>query len=217
MKEGLGLKNLRLIIGNSMGGMQAWMWGVKHPEMMDALVPMASQPTEMAARNWMMRRLLVETIRNDPEYNNGDYTKQPRSMKIANTMYAVGTNGGTLAFQKAAPTSAAADKFVDDRLAAPFNPDANDYLYAWESSRGYNPAPGLEKIQAAVLAINSADDERNPPETGVTEAAMKRIKNARMLLIPASEETRGHGTTAFAKFYAKELREFLDKVPQRGM
>ena len=217
VKEGLGVKRLRLIIGNSMGGMHAWMWGVKHPDMMDALVPMASQPTEMAARNWMMRRLLIETIRNDPDYNNGDYTKQPRSMKIANLIYGLGTNGGTLFLQKAAPTRAAADKFVDDRLAAPFNPDANDYLYAWESSRDYNPAPGMEKIQAAVLAINSADDERNPPETGITDAAMKRIKNARLLLIPPSEETRGHGTTAFAKFYAKELREFLDKVPQRGM
>lgn len=215
--EGLGIKRLRLIIGNSMGGMQAWIWGGKYPAMMDALVPMASQPTEMASRNWMMRRLLVETIRNDPDYADGNYGKQPRSMKIANQMYAIGTNGGTLAFQKAAPTRALADKLVDERLAAPFNADANDYVYAWDSSRDYNPAPGLEKIDAAVLAINSADDERNPPETGITEAALKRIKNVQLLLIPASEATRGHGTTAFAKFYTKELREFLAKVPQRAM
>jgi homoserine O-acetyltransferase len=164
-----------------------------------------------------MRRLLIETIRNDPDYNNGNYTAQPRSMKIASQFYAIGTSGGMLAFQKLAPTSEAADKIVNDRLALPMNADANNYLYAWESSRDFDPSPGLEKIEAAVLAINSADDERNPPETGVTEAALKRIKNAKLLLIPASEATRGHGTTAFAKFYAKELGEFLGKVPQRGM
>ena len=217
LSEGLGIKRLRLIIGNSMGGMHAWIWGVKHPRYMDALAPMASQPTAMASRNWMMRRLLIETVRNDPDYANGDYTAQPRSLKIANYMYAIGTNGGTLNYQKQLPTSAQADKFIDERLAAPLNVDANNYLYAWESSRDYDPAPGLEKIEAAVLAINAADDERNPPETGITEAALKRIKNAQLLLIPASEATRGHGTTAFAKFYAKELAEFLQKVPQRGM
>jgi homoserine O-acetyltransferase len=217
LSEGLGIKHVRLIIGNSMGGMHTWIWGVKHPGYMDALAPMASQPTEMASRNWMMRRLLTETIRRDPEYANGDYTAQPRSLKIANTMYGIATNGGTLAYQKQAPTRAAADKFVDERLAAPLNVDANNYLYAWESSRDYDPSPGLEKIEAAVLAINSADDERNPPETGITDAALKRIKNAKLLLIPASEATRGHGTTAFAKFYAKELGEFLQKVPQRAM
>jgi homoserine O-acetyltransferase/O-succinyltransferase len=215
--EGLGIKRLRLIIGNSMGGMHAWIWGGKYPDMMDAMVPMAAQPTEMASRNWMMRRLLIETIRNDPEYAGGDYTQQPRSMRVANQMYAIGTNGGTLAFQKAAPTRAAADKLVDDRLAAAFNADANDYLYAWDSSRDYNPAPNLANIQAVVLAINAADDERNPPETGVTEAAMKRVKNGQLLLIPASEETRGHGTTAFARFYKRALQDFLAMVPQRGM
>jgi homoserine O-acetyltransferase/O-succinyltransferase len=215
--EGLGLKHVRLIIGNSMGGMHAWLWGEKYPGFMDALVPMASQPTAMAARNWMMRRLMLETIRNDPEYNNGDYTSQPRSMKIANLLYGIGTNGGTLAYQKAAPTRELADKFVDDRLAAPFTPDANDYVYAWDSSRDYNPGPGLERIEAPVLVINAADDERNPPETGVTEAALKRVRNAQLLLIPASTDTRGHGTTAFAKFYKTQLQEFLQKVPQRSM
>ena len=217
LSEGLGVKHVRLIIGNSMGGMHAWIWGEKYPDYMDALVPMASQPTEMAARNWMMRRLLIETIRTDPEYAGGNYMSQPRSAKIANYLYGIGTNGGTLAYQKLVPTRAAADKFVDERLAAPFAADANDYVYAWDSSRDYNPAPNLEKITASVLLINAADDERNPPETGITEAALKRVKNAQLLLIPASEETRGHGTTAMAKFYKKELGEFLAKVPQRGM
>jgi homoserine O-acetyltransferase len=217
LTEGLGVKHLRLIIGNSMGGMHAWIWGGTYPGYMDALVPMAAQPTAMAARNWMMRRMMIETIRHDPDYRNGDYSAQPQAMKLASIMYGIGTSGGTLAYQKAAPTAQAADKLIDERLAAPFTADANNFIYAWESSRDYDPAPNLEKIEAAVLAINAADDERNPPETGITEAALKRIRNARLLLIPASEETRGHGTTASAKFYARELADFLQTVPQRGM
>jgi len=217
IKEGLGIGHLRLIIGNSMGGMHTWIWGVKYPDYMDALAPMASQPSAMSSRNWMMRRLLIETIRSDPDYDNGNYTTQPRSAKLANVFFAIGTNGGTLAYQKLAPTREAADKLVDQRLAAPFLADANDYLYAWESSRDYNPSPGLERVQAALLAINAADDERNPPESGIMERELKRVKNGRLYLIPASEETRGHGTTGMAKFYKNELQQFLEKVPQRAM
>ena len=217
VKEGLGIRHLRLVIGNSMGGMHAWIWGVKYPDATDALVPMASQPTEMASRNWMLRRLMIETIRSDPDYNNGDYTAQPRSMKLASVFYATATNGGTLAYQKLAPTRAQADKLVDDRLAAPFRVDANDFIYAWESSRDYNPSAGLERITAALLAINAADDERNPPESGLTDNALKRVKNGRLYLIPASEETRGHGTTAMARFYKQQLEELLRTAPQRAM
>jgi len=217
LTEGLGIKRVRLVIGNSMGGMHTWIWGEKYPEFMDALAPMASQPTAMAARNWMLRRFMIETIRRDPDYANGDYKTQPKSMHVAAQFYSTATSGGTLAFQKLAPTGAQADRLVDERLAAPFTADANDYIYAWESSKDYDPAPNLEKIKAAVLCINAADDERNPPETGVTEAALKRIKNAQLLLIPPSEETRGHGTTAQARFYTKELRAFLDAVPRRAM
>ena len=125
--------------------------------------------------------------------------------------------GGRLAYQKAAPTREKADALLDGRLAAPFTADANDFLYQWDSSRDYNPAPGLERIEAPLLAINSADDERNPPETGITEAALKRVKNGRIYLIPASEETRGHGTTGMAKFYKKQLQEFLETAPRRTM
>jgi homoserine O-acetyltransferase len=163
-----------------------------------------------------MRRLMIETIRQDPGYNNGDYTAQPKSMKLANVFYATGTNGGTLWYQKVAPTREKADKLVDERLAAPFNADANDFIYAWESSDAYDPTPGLDKISAPLLLINAADDERNPPETGITEAAMKRVKNGRLLLIPASEETRGHATTGMAKFYTKELAAFLETAPRRA-
>jgi homoserine O-acetyltransferase len=213
--EGLGIRHLRLVLGNSMGGMHTWIWGVTYPDFMDALVPMASQPTEMAARNWMMRRLLIEAIRNDPDYNDGDYTKQPGSMKLANVTFAIGTSGGTLAYQKLAPSREMADKLVDERLAAPFQADANDFIYQWESSRDYNAAPGLEHIQAPLLAINSADDERNPPETGVMDRELKRVKNGRLYLIPASDATRGHGTTAMAKFWKDQLAEFLQTAPRR--
>jgi homoserine O-acetyltransferase len=218
LKDGLKIKHLRLVIGNSMGGMQTWMWGEKYPTEMDALAPMASQPTAMASRNWMLRRMLVETIRNDPEYNNGDYTKQPRFLHIANVWFGIATNGGSSAYQKMAPDNAKADKIVDNRLAAPMKADANDFIWAWASSADYDAAPDLEKIQASVLAINSADDERNPPETGVEENAMKRVKNGKIYLIPESADTRGHGTTgSLAKFYAKPLQDLLQTAPQKAM
>ena len=217
LTEGLGVKHLRLVIGNSMGGMQTWMWGVQHPEFMDALVPMASQPTEMSSRNWMMRRLIIDSIHNDPDYNGGNYTTQPKSAQFASVFFGIGTSGGNLAYQKAAPTRDAADKLLDARLKAPFRADANDTLYQWDSSRDYNPSPKLERIEAAVLAINAADDERNPPETGIMERELKRLKNGKLLLIPASENTAGHGTTGSAKHYAQALREFLQSVPKRAM
>ncbi len=215
--EGLHIRHVRLIIGNSMGGMHAWIWGAEHPDFMDAIVPMASQPTAMSSRNWMLRRLIIDTIRNDPEWKNGDYTAQPKAFRAAAVFYNIATNGGTLAFQKAAPTREAADKLLDARLAAPFAFDANDFLYQWDSSRDYNPAPKLDRIKASVLAINSADDERNPPETGLMERELKRIPNAKLYLIPASEQTSGHGTTANAKFYKQQIEELMKSAPKRAM
>ena len=214
--EHLGIKHLRAIIGNSMGGMHTWIWGVKYPNAMDALIPMACQPTEMSSRNWMLRRLIVDSIRNDPDWNNGNYTKQPRSAQFASVFFGLATNGGNLALFKAAPTRVQADAILDARLKAAFPADANDVLYQWDSSGDYNPAPGLERIEAAVLAINAADDERNPPETGVMERSLKRVKNAQYLLIPASEQTAGHGTTGQAKWYKAQVAEFLQKAPRRG-
>jgi homoserine O-acetyltransferase len=215
--EGLGVRHLRLVIGNSMGGMHAWIWGVKYPHAMDALVPMASQPTAMAARNWMLRRLMLETIRNDPDYRGGDYTAQPRMMKYAINAYQVASGGGTLGYQTLAPTTAKADQMIDDRLATPVTADANDFIYQWEASHDYDPSGSLERIEATVLAINAADDERNPPETGVTDAALKRIKNGRLYLIPASTATRGHQTTGNAAFYKQQLQELLQMAPQHTM
>ncbi len=214
--EGLGIRHLRLVLGNSMGGMQTWIWGVRYPEFMDALVPMACQPTEMAGRNWMMRRLIIDTVRNDPAWNQGNYTTQPRSLQAANVFFGIATSGGSQAYHKMAPTREAADKLVDARLATPLPADANDYLYQWESSRDYNPAPGLERIQAPLLAINSADDERNPPELGIMERELRRVKNARLHLIPGSEETHGHGTTFMAKFWKTQLQQLLEAAPRKA-
>ncbi len=215
--EGLGIKHLRLVIGNSMGGMHTWIWTERYPQMMDAAVPMASQPTAMAARNWMLRRAMLETIRNDPDYKDGNYTSQPRMMKYAIAAYRFASAGGTLAYQALAPTSAQADKMVDEQLAMTVTADANDYIYQWDASHDYDPSAGMEKIEATLLAINAADDERNPPETGVTEAAVKRIRNGKIYLIPASTETRGHLTTGNAKFYAGQLKELLQSAPQKTM
>jgi len=213
--EGLGLRHLRLVLGNSMGGMHTWLWGVTWPEFMDALVPMASQPVEMSGRNWMLRRLLIDSIRNDPDWKGGDYTTQPRALRSANVFFGIATSGGSQSYYKLAPTREAADKLVADRLAAPFTADANDFLYQWDASRDYNPSPGLERISAALLAVNSADDERNPPELGIMERELKRIRSARFYLIPAGPETRGHATTAMAKFWSAQLRELLETAPTR--
>jgi homoserine O-acetyltransferase len=215
--EKLGLKHLRLVLGNSMGGMHAWLWGTTHPDFVDAIVPMASQPTAMASRNWMMRRLLIEAIRNDPDYKGGDYTTQPRSLTFANVAFGLATSGGSLGYQAMAPTAAKADELVSFRLSQPFTADANDYLYQWESSRDYDPSADLERIKAATLAINSADDERNPPESGLMEQALKRIPGARYYLIPASGETRGHGTTGLPRFWKDQLGAWLPGVPRHAM
>lgn len=213
VKEGLGIPHLRLVMGNSMGGMHSWVWATRYPDYMDAVAPMASQPTAMSSRNWMLRRLIIDGIRNDPAWQGGNYTTQPTAFRSAAVFYNIATNGGTLATQKLAPTRAAADKVLDERLAAPFNADANDYLYQWEASADYDPSPGLGKIKARVLAINAADDERNPPETGLMDGALKQIPNARLFLIPASVDTRGHGTTGMAKFYAAPLADLLKTAP----
>ena len=209
IKEGLGIKHLRLVIGNSMGGMHAWLWAEKYPDMMDAVVPMASQPTAMASRNWILRRMMIETIRNDPDYNNGNYASQPRMMKYAVAAYGFASSGGTLAYQEQAPTTATADKMVDERLAAPLTTDANDFIYQWQASHDYDASAKLSRIEAVLLAINSVDDERNPPETGVTIDALSHVKSGKLYLIPASTETRGHGTTANAKFYKDQIERLL--------
>ena len=213
VKEHLGVRHLRLVLGNSMGGMQTWIWGERYPDDMDALVPMASMPTAMSSRNWMMRRMIIDSVRNDPEWNNGNYAKQPRNLQATLVYFGIATSGGTQAWFAAAPTREKADALLDQRLKQPLAGDANDILYQWDSSKDYDPAPGLEQIQAAVLVINSADDERNPPELGVLDREMQRVRNGRVVLIPASDQTRGHGTTGIARFWKKDLAAFLQAQP----
>jgi homoserine O-acetyltransferase len=212
VEEGLGIHHLRLVMGYSMGGMETWLWGERHPGFMDALVPMASQPSPMASRNWMLRRMLIETIKNDPGYRDGNYTEQPREARIAYATHLIASAGGTLADQAQFPTREQADTYVDT-LVSVLNIDANDLLYAYAASSDYDPSPDLGRITAPTLAINSADDERNPPETGIMETYLAQVKGARLLLVPASTETRGHGTLVISKFYAAALGDFLKTLP----
>jgi homoserine O-acetyltransferase len=214
LTEHLGIKHVRMVIGNSMGGMEVWMWAGQHPDFMDIAVPMASLPTEMASRNWMMRRMIIDSIRNDPDWKNGEYTTQPKSPKFASVYYQIAMNGGNFGHFKNAPTRAQADKLIEQRMAAPFTADANDTLYAWESSGDYNPSANLEKIQATLLAINAADDERNPLELGILDREMKRVKHGRIRVITTTESGAGHGATGNAKLYAKDLRDVLGSAPR---
>jgi homoserine O-acetyltransferase len=216
LTEHLGVRHLKLVIGQSMGGMHAWIWGEMYPDFVSTLVPMASQPTAMAGRNWMLRRMMIETIRADPAYNNGNYTEQPASLKYAQSFFSLATGGGTQTLHRQAPTRAAADKIVDARLAERSSVDANDLIYAYDASRDYDPSPKLETIKAKVLAINAADDERNPVELGILARELKRVKNGRYYEVPASAETRGHGTTGDAKFWKHLLPELLNGTATAG-
>lgn len=210
LTEHLNVRHLKLIIGQSMGGMHGWIWGYKYPDFMDVLVPMGSQPTAMAGRNWVLRRMMIEMIKADPAYNNGNYTEQPPSSRLTAAFFSLATGGGTRAIQNAAPTREKADQIVEKRLAQRFNADANDYIYAYSASRNYDPSPHLDEIRARVLAINAADDERNPIELGILEREIKRVKNGRYYEIPASTETRGHGTSGDARWWKHLLPELLN-------
>lgn len=212
--ETMGIQHLRLVMGNSMGGMHTWLWGILYPGKMDALVPMACRPSAMSGRNWILRRLIVEAIRSDPNYLLGDYKTQPPSARLASIFLSFATNGGELALQAAAPNRERADAMLDAQLAAPFSADANDVIYQWEASGDFDASPKLDRITAQVLAINSEDDERNPPALGLMEGAMQRVHHSRYLLIPASAHTSGHGTTWNARWYATHLADFLREAPR---
>jgi homoserine O-acetyltransferase len=209
LTEGLGVNHLRLVIGTSMGGMHTWLWGETYPEFMDALMPLASLPTQIAGRNRVWRRTAIDAIRNDPEWNNGDYTSQPQGLRTAAALlWLVGSN--PILRQKAAPTLAQADAVLDDYVATYLRTgDANDILYALESSADYDPGPGLETIVAPLLAVNSADDLVNPPELGILEHEITRVPHGRAVVIPLSEQTVGHGTHTKAVVWQHYLDELL--------
>lgn len=214
LTEHLGVGHVRLVLGNSMGGMHTWLWGEKYPDFMDALMPLASEPAAMSGRNWMLRRMVIDSIRNDPEWRDGNYEKQPSAFRRAQVFFGIATAGGALALYNATPTRERADAELNRRLGLASQADANDVLYQYESSRDYDPAPQLEKIAARLVAINSADDERNPPELGVMERAMKRVKNGRYVLLPITADSRGHGTTGNSKLWARYLAELLAPTVQ---
>jgi homoserine O-acetyltransferase len=211
--EGLNVDHLRLVMGTSMGCMHAWVWGERYPTFVDGLVPLACAPTQIAGRNRMMRKMIIDAIRADPDWHGGDYTTPPtRALRTALAMLFIMTSS-PMTQQKAAPTRDAADayitKYVDDRLRTI---DANDMLYAFDASREYDPSPKLETIRASVLAINSADDVVNPPELGLMEKLMPRVPHGRYILIPTSEQTRGHGTHSLPAVWKGYLAEFLQQL-----
>jgi homoserine O-acetyltransferase len=212
LTKGLGVEHLRLIFGTSMGCMHSLVWGETYPDFMDALMPMACLPVEIAGRNRMWRKMVIDAIKNDPEWQGGEYRQEPKqALRTAEDLLII-AGSAPLAMQKSYPTRAAADQFVDDYFAARFaNLDANDLLYQVNASRNYDPRTRLEEIRARVTWINSADDFINPPELGIAEREAKRLKNGKFILIPAGEETHGHGSHTWAVLWRDELAELLEK------
>lgn len=213
LEQGLGVRHLRLILGTSMGCMHAWVWGTTRPGYADALVPLACLPTQIAGRNRMFRRMAMDDIRLDPAWQGGEYTTQPPGLTAAlQILFVMGS--APLVQQAQAPTQHAADSVITTFLAARRKAtDANDFLYQFDSSRDYDPSALLARVRVPVLAINSADDEINPPDLGIMERLIPRAPNARYVLIPAGPTTRGHGTHTQAAVWKGELARFLDALP----
>ena len=208
LTEHLSIKHMRLIMGTSMGAMHSWMFGEMYPDFMDALMPLASAPVEIAGRNRILRRMIIDSIRDDPEWKNGDYDKPPHGLIGAQYGLTMMTSS-PLQMLKQDPTRAKADAAFDRLKEQAMRKDANDTIYQFESSNDYNPQPDLEKITARLFAINSADDQVNPPELGILEREIKRVKNGRYILIPISDQTRGHGTHSIAKLWKQYVVEIL--------
>ncbi|HEX6535613.1 MAG TPA: alpha/beta fold hydrolase [Gemmatimonadaceae bacterium] len=215
LTEGLGVNHLRLVMGTSMGGMHTWMWGEMYPAFMDGLVPLASEPAQIAGRNRMLRRMIMDDITSDPEWKGGEYTAEPRGLAAAMQVLFVMTSS-PLRLQLAAPTRDSADAYIrrwEENILK--REDANDVLYAFDASRDYDPSVALEKIEAPLLAINSADDQVNPPEIGITKRLMPRVRHGTFWLIPTSEQTRGHGTHTDAAVWGKRFGAFLASLRER--
>src|SRR5580692_7175103 len=212
LTEGLGVNHLRVILGTSMGCMHSFVWGETYPDFMDALMPLACQPVELAGRNRIWRKMTMDAIRNDPEWKGGEYTAEPQQALRVALDFLLIAGSAPLYMQKTLPTRDAADKYLDDYFKARLaGLDANDFLYQVNASRNYDPSPQLEKITAQVMYINSADDFINPPELGVADREIKRVKNGRFVLLPISDETRGHGTHTRAVVWKQYLAELLEK------
>ena len=209
LTEGFGVKHARLIMGTSMGCMHTWLFGEQHADFTDALMPLACLPTAMSGRNRVWRKVLIDAIRNDPEWKGGEYTKQPPALRTAvGMLWLMGSN--PVLRQKEAPTRAKADEVLDTYIAQNLpHDDANDLLYQVESSADYDPGPGLEKIKAPLYAVNSADDLVNPPELHILEQEIKRVPHGKAVVIPYSDQTRGHGSHTIAVLWKQYLQELL--------
>jgi homoserine O-acetyltransferase len=213
--EGLGVNHLRLVLGTSMGCMHSWMWGEMFPDEMDALMPLACLPVQIAGRNRMWRKLLMDAIREDPEWKGGDYISEPQAGLRAAMNLMLIAGSAPIAMQKTAPTRDAADQSVKRSREGNLKKiqtgeiDANNFWYAFNASRNYDPSPDLEKIKVPVMFVNSGDDFINPPELGIAEREIQRVKKGKFVLIPASEQTHGHGTHTAAVFWQQYLKELL--------
>jgi homoserine O-acetyltransferase len=210
--KGLGVNHLRLVMGTSMGCMHSWVWGETYPDFMDALMPLACLPVQIAGRNRLWRKMVIDGIRQDPDWKNGDYTTEPRAALQISADFLLIAGSAPLLMQKNLPTRDAADKYLDDsvkRITAHL--DANDFLYAVNSSRNYDPSAKLETIKAPVMFVNSADDFINPPELGIAEREIKRVPHGTFVLIPISDQTHGHGTHTWAAVWQRYLKELLEK------
>ena len=207
--EGLGIHHLRLAMGTSMGAMHTWVWGEMYPDFMDALMPLASAPVEIAGRNRLLRDMIMHAITSDPDYKNGDYDHPVHGLEAAQYGLTMMTSS-PLQMQKQDPTREKADAAFEKLMHTAVEKDANDMLYQFASSTDYNPEPELEKIKARLIAVNSADDEVNPPELGILERCIPRVKNGRYILIPVSDQTRGHGTHSVAKLWKQYVSELLE-------
>jgi homoserine O-acetyltransferase len=216
LQDGLHVDHLRLAMGTSMGAMHTWVWGETYPDFMDALMPLASAPVEIAGRNRMFRSMIMQAIRNDPDWNGGEYTKEPMNGLIAAeySLWMMGTSA--LQLHKANPTHDQADAAVTKMREQAQKLDANDMLYYFDASSDYNPSPMLDRIKAPLYAINSADDVVNPPELGILDREIKKVAHGRYILIPTSDETRGHGTHSRAVVWKTYLLELLAESEPRA-
>jgi homoserine O-acetyltransferase/O-succinyltransferase len=216
LNEGLGVKHLRLVIGTSMGGMHTWVWGETYPDFMDALMPLASAPVEIAGRNRVWRKMIIDAICNDPGWKEGEYTSPPRAMETVSDLMTI-MGSAPLEMHRQASARDAADRLARTGERRMRNADANDVLYAFEASREYNPAPRLEQIKAPLVAVNSADDQINPPELGILEREIKKVPRGKYVLLPISEATRGHGSHTIANLWKQHLDELLkESEPAAG-
>jgi homoserine O-acetyltransferase len=211
LEKGLAVKHLQLILGTSMGCMHSWVWGETYPDFMDALMPLACLPVQIAGRNRVWRKMVMDGIRQDPDWKNGEYTSEPRAALQIGADFLIIAGSAPLQMQKTLPGRDDADKFLEQTMTRITSSlDANDLLYAVNASRNCDPSLQLEKVSVPVMFVNSADDFINPPELGIAEREIKRVKNGKFVLIPISDQTHGHGTHTWAAVWQQYLKELLE-------